>query len=282
MGEVIPFERRVNGKRIASVVSDVESLIERDQWERPKIIPPGGGKAVSYRRASTVAEAIEDHIGLENWRRRLTAEGLAQRPDLVQAIHTASKKEVGQIVEQAITQAGGDVASRNGSTMHALTDRLDMGLDLPPGLPANIVAMLEAYERATERLVMLDSERFVVQDKIRCAGTYDRRLYDEKTGLTVIGDLKTGQSLEHLALKTPAQVAVYAAGVHYDLDGEREPHGANRDVGMLIWLPWTDDPAEAICELRRMDLRVGRKAIMEAFRLETFRRLKAAQTMTHW
>lgn len=266
-------------KPIKSAKSDIESVIERDQWQRPKIIPPGGGKPVSYRRASTIAEVLDDHIGLHNWELRLTAEGLAQRPDLVQSIHTASKREVGQIVDMAIEQAGGGVAARNGTTMHALTDRLDMGGDLPPGLPANIEAMLEKYQEATKTFRVLDSERFIVQDKIKVAGTYDRRLYDEKTGLTVIGDLKTGQRIEYLALKTCAQVAVYASGVHYDLDGEREPHGADRDRGIFIHLPWTDDPRQALCEVRWLDLRAGRQAILEAFRVEKFRALKADQIM---
>lgn len=277
MGTVVKFP-----KPIVSAKSDIESAIARDRWDRPLIIPPDGeGKPVAYRRASTVAEVLEDHYGLDMWRRRLTAEGLARRPDLVQAIHTASKKEVGEICEEAFLYAGGDTASRNGSTMHALTDALDKGEDLPQGLPSHIVAMLEKYEEAMKRFRYLDGERFVVQDRIKVAGTYDRRLYDEVTGETIIGDLKTGQSLAHLALKTPAQVAVYAAGVHYDLDGEREPHGASKDRGLLIHLPWTDNPSEAVCELRWLDLRIGRKAIMEAFRVERFRKMTSNQTMLH-
>lgn len=266
-------------KKIVSAQSDTEAAIPRDRWDRPMILPVDGGKPVAYRRASTVAEVLEDHFGLEKWRLRLTAEGLAQRPDLVQAIHTASKKEIGVICEEAIEQAGGSVASRNGTTMHALTDRLDRGESRPKGLPANINAMLDAYEHEMERFDYLDGERFVVQDKIKVAGTYDRRLYDKETGLTLIGDLKTGQSLAHLAVKTPAQVAVYAAGVWYDLDGERTPHGADRDRGLLIWLPWTDNPAEAVCEVHWLDLRVGRDAIKEAFRVERFRKMTPDQTM---
>lgn len=274
MGKVIPF------KPIAAVESDIPAQIERDQWDRPKIIPPGGGKAVSYRRASTVAEVIEDHYGLNRWRSRLQAEGLAARPDLVQAIHTATRKEVMAILEEAFIEAGGDVASRNGSTMHALTDKIDRGEARPKGLPPHINAMLDVYLEAMEDWEYLDGERFVVQDKIKVAGTYDRRLRRRSTGEVVIGDLKTGQSLAHLALKTPAQVAVYAGGVHYDLDGEREPHGADKDRGLLIWLPWTEEPSAAVCELKWLDLRIGRKTIMEAFRLEDFRKLKADQTMT--
>lgn len=273
MGDVVPFR----GKPLVSAKSDIEAAIERDQWDRPKIIPVGGGKSVSYRRASTISEALEDHFGLEAWKRRLAAEGLAQRPDLVQAIHTANKQEVGKIVEAAIEQAGGGQAARNGSTMHALTERLDNGEDLPTGLPSNIVAMLEKYEETTRRLTVIDTERFVVCDAIKAAGTYDRRV--EFEGDILIGDLKTGQNLNYLALKTCAQVAVYAAGDLYSLDGEREPHGANRNRGLLVHLPWTDDPSEAVCELRWLDLATGRRAIKEAQRMETFRKLNAEQLL---
>ena len=276
MGKVVSFP-----KPLVPAVSDFEALVARDQWERPLILPPDGGKPVAYRRASTFAEVLENHIGLENWKRRLTAEGLAQRPDLVQAIHTANKREVMAICEEAMTAAGGDVASRNGTTMHGLTDRLDAGESMPKGLPANIRAMLDAYRREMERFEYLDGERFVVQDKIKVAGTYDRRVRDKQTGRVHIGDLKTGQSLEHLALKTPAQVAVYASGVWYDLDGTREEHGADRDRGLLIWLPWTDDPDKAICELRWLDLRIGRRTILEAFKVEEFRKIKASSTLLH-
>lgn len=268
------------GKPVIAAASDVEAMVKRDQWDRPLIIPPGGeGKPVAYRRASTVSEELEDHFGLNRWKQRLEAEGLAAHPELVNAIHTASRSEVGKIVEEAIELAGGSTASRNGSTMHALTDRLDRGADMPSGLPAHIVAMLEAYEEATKHLKVLDSERFVVQDKIHVAGTYDRRVYDPRHDMELIADLKTGQSLDHLALKTPAQVAVYASGVHYSLDGERERHDADRDRGLLIWLPWTEEPSEAMCEIRWLDLRVGRQAILEAIRINNIRKLKYTQTM---
>jgi hypothetical protein len=265
-------------KPLVAAKGDIEALVERDQWKRPKIIPPEGGKPVSYRRASTVAEAIDDHFGLDVWKQRLLAQGLAQRPDLVQSIHTASRVEMAEIIEAALDQGGANVASRNGSTMHALTDRLDRGEDMPPGLPSNIVAMLEAYEERMKRFTYLDGERFVVQDKIKCAGTYDRRVADED-GTILIGDLKTGQNYKRIALKTAAQIAVYAAGVHYSLDGEREDHEADRNRGVFIWLPWCDKPEEALCELKWVDLRSGRQAILEAFRLEDFRKIKAEQVM---
>lgn len=266
-------------KPLVAVVSDVEALIARDQWDRPKIIQPDGS-VIAYRRASSVAEEIDGHIGLDKWHSRLTAVGLSQRPDLVQQVGVAKNtKEIGLIVEEAQKQAGRDVASNNGSYMHRLTDLLDTGRDIPAGLPSHVEAMLEKYEQATADLEVLDTERFVVDDEWRVAGTYDRRVRSRKTGRILIGDLKTGQNLTYQALKTPAQVAVYAKAVWYDLDGEREPHGAEADWGLIIHLPWTTDPREAVCDLRWLDLRIGREAIKEAFRLEDFRKIKYTQTM---
>lgn len=272
-------------KEIVSVKSDIESAIPRDQWDRPKILQPDG-TLKSYRRASTVAEALEDHFGLNKWMRRLAAEGLSERPDLVAAVAMAkadgNKREIDRLIEEALDYAGANVASRNGTTMHRLTERLDKGLPLPKGLPANIRAMLRLYKQVfLARFEVLDTERFVVQDKIEVAGTYDKLLKDKTDGKIYIGDTKTGQSLDHMALKTCAQVSVYASGQHYDLDGEREPHGAERNRGVLIWLPWTDDVEEqpAECEIRWLDLTIGRKAIMEAVRVDSFRKLKPAQIL---
>lgn len=282
MATVIPFPGRTPARPIPKIVTvqdDVELAIPRDRWDRPLIIQEDGSDPVAYRRASTVAEVIPDHHGLATWREGLIAIGLSRRPDLVQAIHTATKKEFAAIREEAFIEGGGGVAARNGTTMHRLTDILDHGESVPKGLPRNIVAMLDAYAKATERLEVLDSERFVVQDKIKVAGTYDRRVKDSKTGLVLIGDLKTGQNVSHHTLTTPAQVAVYAAGKHYDLDGEREAHGADRDLGVMIHLPWSDDAVGITCELHWLDLRVGRAAIKKAFEVEELRKMTPAQTL---
>lgn len=269
-------------KSIVSAVSDFEASIPRDRWDRPLIIPRDKvGDPKAYRRASSVAEALEDHYGLNQWELRLTAQGLAERPDLVFAVQTAkNSRDVGKIVEEAMDQAGRNTASRNGSTVHRLTEIVDRGEDLPKGLAINVEAMLEQYVKVTSVLHVEETERFVVQDKIEVAGTYDRKVRVKRgphKGRILIGDLKTGQNLKYLGLKTSAQMAAYAAGEHYDLDGDREPHGAERDWGLLIHLPWAQHPDDARCDLILMDLRIGRKAILEALRVDRFRKIKHTQ-----
>lgn len=274
-------------KEIVPAELGIEASIPRDRWDRPKILQPDGS-FLPYRRASTVSDMIEDFYGINVWKRRLTVQGLADRPDLLASLQAArnrktgefDKRQVDDIMEQAFLAAGGDVAARQGTTMHKLTQQLDETGDVPPGLPSNIVAMLEAYEKAMRaRFEIIDRERFVVQDKIRVAGTYDSRVYDKKYDRKRIGDLKTGQSLKYMATKTPAQIAVYSAGSLYDLDGGREDLDVDRDHGLLFWLPWVEDPKDAVFEIHDIDCRVGRKAILEAFRVDKFRKLKASQTM---
>lgn len=264
---------------VESVASLFEAQIPRDQWGRPKIIQPDGSLK-AYRRASSVAEVIEDHYGLNMWKLRLAIQGLAQRPDLLQAVHIAKKPgEISGIAEEAQEQAGAHVASRNGQTVHGLTENMHDGEAPPQGLTAGITAMLTEYAEAMQRFEVLDTERFVVQDKICVAGTYDLMLKDTVTGKVLVGDLKTGKQAKYLTTKTPAQVAVYAAGQHYSLDGKREPHCADVNWGVLVHLPWTEDPEAAKCELRWLDLRQGRRNIREAFRVEKIRKMKVNDVM---
>ena len=75
--------------------------IQRDRWGRPLIVPPGGGKAVPYRRASGIGKALEDDTNLTYWRARVVAIGLMHRPDRnyfrrVSAIEFTVKADDGQ------------------------------------------------------------------------------------------------------------------------------------------------------------------------------------------
>jgi hypothetical protein len=267
-------------KPVVAAVSDVEAVVERDRWDRPLIIPPDGGEPVPYTRVTTVAETIDDKTGLARWQQREVVRGLSRRPDLVLSARTATDRELYRVADEAMEAAGSSAAARNGTTMHALTARIDQGLDIEEaGLPANVRAMLDAYRKATERFVVLGAEQFIVQDKIKAAGTYDRRLLDTATGTVHLGDLKTGQKIEYLGLKTCQQVGIYAAGTHYETDGTRSEIGADRNRGLLIWLPYTEDPSEAFCEVRWLDLRAGREAVKLSLAVRRARALKPRDLM---
>lgn len=259
----------------------VEDLLPRDQWDRPKIKLPNG-KEEGYVRVSTMAETLSDSYGLNRWQQANVVKGLARRPDLVNSARVAtSNKEIYEIVDLAGTLGENDVAARNGSTMHRLTERVDQGLPLPPGLPDNVLAMLAKYEEAMQQWELLDAEIFVINDKIKVGGSYDKRVQHKVTGRKLLADLKTGQNLNYFALKTSMQVAMYDSGKVYDLDGERHPLDVDpaHEQGILIHLPWVDVAEEAECELRWLDLRLGREAVREALKVRDLRKLNANQIL---
>lgn len=285
-------------KAIVSAESDVESQIPRDQWQRPMIVPPSGHKAdcapartakgkakgyctccVPYVRMSTLAGTMDDHQGLDEWKRSEMVKGLARKPHLLASALVADRLEMAEIKEQAMAASDADIASANGSTLHKVTDNLDRGIPLPASLPDNMKAMVAAYTEVMSAFEYLDGEQFTVCDRIQAAGTYDRRLRHKASGRVIIGDLKTGSDSDRIALKTAVQIAGYAAGQFYDLDGNREPHGAERDWGLVIHLPYTDDPEAAYCEARWIDLRLGRKAALESIKVRAWRGLSSAQIM---
>lgn len=281
-------------KEIVAVETGVESLVARDQWDRPLILRPGGhldpckprkGKgggcfcATGYTRVSTMAETLSDSFGLSRYQKGNVVKGMSRRPDLATAVKVVgdNKSALYEIVDIAEQLGDDNGAAVNGSTFHTLTEIIDKGGDLPPDLPANVLAMLDAYVKCMKRhrFEVQDTEGFVVQDKIEVAGSFDKRMSD------LIGDVKTGQNLNLMALKVTMQVAMYAAGSYYDIGtGDRTPLGVDRDKGVLLWAPWVEDPKDATCEARWLDLKgVGRPAVLQAVKTRELRKLKAEQIM---
>jgi hypothetical protein len=290
-----PGKREIGSKEIVTPDSGIEALVPRDQWDRPLILPASGHKTpcvphtgkgggckcmIGYTRVSTMAETLSDSFGLNRWQKGNLVRGLVRRPDLLNEARLvtdpAHKSKLYAVCDQAENAGDNDVASRNGTFMHRLTARIDNGEDLPDHLPENIQAMLDAYvaEMARHHFEASDTETFVVQDKVKVAGSFDKRASQ------YVADVKTGQNLDYMALKTTMQVAMYAASDAYDIGThERLPLGVDRDRGVLIWLPWVEDPKDAECECRWLDLRLGRKAVLEAVRVRDLRKLNAAQLL---
>ncbi len=57
--------------------------IERDRYGRPLVVPPAGGKAIAYTRATTIANSLDDASALTAWKMRMAAIGLTSRPDIL-------------------------------------------------------------------------------------------------------------------------------------------------------------------------------------------------------
>lgn len=234
----------------------------RDNYGRYLIVPANGGKPRAYTRATTWAKALDDMEGLINWSMRMTARGLVERPDLYAQVAACrpDDKQLKALVEDA-KEAGGGSAGRNvGSALHAFTERVDLGEDVT--VPDPWKADVDAYKAALHRhrlKVRRDLiERVVVLEELGVAGTFDRVYVCETTGRLVIGDVKTGQSLDFSRLSIAVQLALYAhADTIYDLNTEHHEPMIDVDKGtaLVVHLP----SGQGRCEIVEFDIAEGWK-----------------------
>lgn len=237
-------------------ITAIKPEIQRDRFDRPLVTPAGGGRPVPYARCTSYISCVEDMYNIQEWEKRCILAGLADNPALLDEVrqNADNKAELKRIARDAKELGGGSASAARGTHMHELTEMLDRGQKLPEGLPANELAMLEAYRVATADLKYTHIEQFCVQDYLQIGGTPDRIFKIKGKGKAYIGDLKTG-SIELGIVKISMQLAVYARSHTYDVaTGERGSHDADRHEALIIHLPYVDDPAEAACHLVWVDI----------------------------
>ena len=225
--------------------------VERDRYGRPLVIPPSGGKKVSYRRCTTFIDVLDDRYALELWKQRQVAHGMAVRPDLVlQAASAAGDKAIlNKVVAAAAEAAGSTQAATTGTALHAITEQLDRGQD--PLIPPSAQPDIDAYQATTAHLDMRMIEVFVVHDGLQVGGTFDRVV--ELDGARYVADIKTG-SIDYGAAKISMQLALYARSQLYDVrTGARTDLGADQTRGLVIHLP----AGAGQCTLHWADLSIG-------------------------
>lgn len=255
---------------------------QRDRWGRPLIIPPEGGKPVGYTRATTVAKTLDDEGSLTAWAQRMTAAGLARRPDLLALIAAsldnngdipADKRDtIQKLCDEAKEVGGGSRAANLGTALHALTEQYDLG-QTPPFVPEQFAADIDAYRRTVEPFEVVGVEQFVVLDDHQIGGTFDR-LWRLPDGRLVIADLKTGQNLDYSWRAISVQLAIYANSVRYH-DGIRTPLGdIDTDTGIVIHLP----VGSGHCTLHQVDLRAGLVALQHSMWARNWRKRRDLHT----
>lgn len=243
--------------------------VSRDRWQRPLITPPGGGKAIAYTRCTTFVGCLEDTYSLSRWQQRMVATGLSMRPDLQLAVsaHKDDKGKLDKICEDATEAAAAHGKATIGTALHALTERIDRGLDVGV-IPDAYKADLAAYEQATKDLVATHIEQLTVDDALQVAGTPDRVVKFQ--GKRYIADVKTG-TLDYGAGKIAMQLAVYARSQTYDhVTNTRSDHGADLKRAIIIHLP----AGEGICRLVWVDIEAGWHAVALARKVREWRKKK--------
>lgn len=233
---------------------------------------------VPYTRASTLGKALSDEAGLTAWKTRLTAYGVATRPDLAARAATAGVEDraaLSEVVNAAMEVAEASSAARLGTATHSATETIDLGGSLRD-VPEIVRPQVEAYAALTKDIEVLDVEFFTVNDHLQAAGSPDRlvRLPD---GRVAIFDLKTGgpDAVKYGAGEWAVQLACYSTGARYDPEtGHRSVihPDLNPTVGVVAHVPARGGtPA-----LYTLNLTWGLEAARLANRVRAFRRTRFA------
>ena len=262
---------------------ETHTEVQRDRWNRPLIVPAGGGKPVAYTRCTSFVDVLEDKYNLQKWMQRMVAVGIGTRPDLhlsasaLAADPDSNKRGLDDLCESAIEAAKGSAKATIGTALHAYIERINLGQE-PGPIPAEYQQHINNYTTAVRGvLTPVHVERFTVQDELQIGGTPD--LVAEIAGESgrFIVDLKTGPStLKYGALKVAMQLAVYAHSELYDPgNGQRTPiDGIRHDKGLVIAL----DSETAACTLHWVDIAAGWEAVQVAAEVRQWRKRKTLLT----
>jgi len=289
---------------VSDPFSTVTAELPRDRWGRPLITPPEGGDPVAYTRVTTFVKCLDDTFHLEKWKMRMVALGMSSRRDLVLATIALKdpeaqhdKRTLNQIADNAIEAAKGTARATTGTALHSFSEVIDKGEELPAHVPEEYVADLDVYREIVRYLgEPLAMEGFCVVDALRTGGSYDRvwrftaaglDLFEERTGRrmsyptgeevkpgdAIIGDLKTGRSIDFGIGAITMQLATYANAEDYDHTlGSRTPVPVTRkDWGVVVHLPAGTGQAQLVW----VDLAAGWETVTEvAPRVHAWRKRK--------
>jgi hypothetical protein len=227
---------------------NVDVVIERDFWGRYVLEHPLTGKKTHFTRVTTAAGTLDDKRGLNDWDNRMVAYGMGQQPHLVTMAASADgpddKDTLTQVVNGAKAAAASDRKAVVGTTLHKLTQRIDLGqsVKVPEIHRDRITRYKTAVAQHRLRFLMEFIEGVVCLPELGLCGTTDRVAEWHHSDLPVIFDLKTG-SLDYAKIAIAQQEAAYAHATHR-WDGTRwhEMPALNKEIALVLHRPAeTDD-----------------------------------------
>lgn len=269
---------------------------KRDAYGRYLLPDPRTGVEQSWTRATTLAHIPTDDYQITQWKRRMVAEGLTKRPELLTAVSVAAedlamaddwraakaaKERINELCDDAARAAGAEDGSKLGTLLHTITEYDDAGrfAEIADQVPAVLLLDVEAYRRCMDAAGILRPtefiERIVVNTTVESGGTLDRllRLAD---GRLVVGDLKTQKTVDFGFLEIAIQLAEYAyadAMLDPDTGGLVPlPEDLDRTVGIVMHLP----VEQGICTLYELDLVAGWEAAQTAYDVQQQRKASKA------
>lgn len=233
--------------------------IQRDQYKRPLLYPPEGGRKVAYSRPSTLAKDLDKPSdGLFQYYQTKAMIGMAKSKAVEARVKALvakggswenAKGDFKDIITTAEKLGGATEKADRGTALHDYcesveTDSLDWDL-----VPEEYKGPLDAYHEdvvSSGRIVFLAREVFVVINRpltlpdgraitLRAAGSCDR--IAELDGERMCVELKTGQD-DKYRMAVSGQLALYADGQLY------QDAGVRQDIPWADWWPNADDTAE--------------------------------------
>lgn len=239
-------------------MSNLFSLADQPPKEAPQpqsrvdgrnryVIPdPETGKPAKWTRATNFAKVISEVDGLMRWGERMVLLGLSERPDLVAraaSLTPDKRRALDGITRDAKTAAGAWSRANYGTTVHQMTERVDLGeLDpaqVGPPWGAVLRAYVELMDQSGVRILPEYVEQSVVVKQYQVAGTFDR-IVQMPNGQLWIADVKTGRDLSWSWGEIAIQLALYAhADAIWDWDRQRfiDMPEVNLQQGLVIHLP---------------------------------------------
>lgn len=255
--------------------------IPRDRYDRPLLVPIGGGPRVPYTSVSTLSDTLGDTRGLDRWDRRMIARGIGLDESLAalaaaEPYHTGlgdydkgPMKESGRRLDEIVERAR-DVAKAHqkrdwGTAFHGMTEPENRPyIQVPARMQPAVASWWDcvAYYEAE----IVDTEVFIVNEQFGVAGTFDHVIRIPWLEGLIVVDKKTG--IYHPE-KCRIQLAMYAGGEVYDKETDErrsfmDVYGdpINQEIGITSHTPAVLD--EGNTEWFEEPLGVGRRAAAAA------------------
>jgi hypothetical protein len=265
--------------------------VRRDHMKRYAVVLPGeteleryktSGNPVGRTRATTFNKAATDKKNINDWGKRNVVIGASRRRDLLlkaQGLtHEADRDRLNAIVVELEDAAGAKVGSDLGTYLHEFTEYIDAGLKTWEDAPEEFRESLYKYTNVLnnaglEPITSLIERTTIIREFGWVCGTFDRIFYHRPSGQYVIGDLKTGKTMDYGKNEVECQLWTYAHGVNqngiydWNTDMWEEPHTlvdvnvrleVSESVGVVIHMP-VQGPKEGTVELLWADLESGRQ-----------------------
>lgn len=259
---------------------------------------------MGWTRATTFNKAASDSKAINDWGKRNIVIGAARRRDVLLRAHGLTHENDRAALEGIVAEleeaAGAKVGSDLGTYLHSFTELMDAGLKTWRDAPEEFHRSLALYSQALadaglEPVPGLIERTTCITEFGGVVGTFDRIFYHRPSGEYLIGDLKTGKTMEYAMDETNTQMWIYAHGVNqngvYDWNTDTwrpVSHDAgvpnampplvkvSEERGVIIHMP-VQGPQEGTVSLVHADLQAGAKhaELCHAIRSRTKSKVRA-------